>query len=84
MITISKQDYTRNDTNKNTIMVELRGLSLDDKPTTIDDVNIANGSTFIEIDTGKIYMYDLQNTQWLELGADNSSLVNQTNEDDLA
>lgn len=67
MITISKQDYTRNDTNKNTVMVELRGLSTDEKPTTIDDVNIANGSIFIEINTGKLFMYDLENQQWQEV-----------------
>lgn len=42
---------------------ELRGLSTDEKPTT----GIDNGSTFIEIDTGKIYMYDLENEQWMEI-----------------
>lgn len=38
------------------------GLSTDAKPT-----NAANGSTFIEMDTGKAYMYDQANAQWREL-----------------
>lgn len=43
--------------------VELRGLSTDEKPTT----GIENGSMFIEMDTGKIYLYDLENEQWREI-----------------
>lgn len=43
--------------------VEYRGLSTDEKPTE----NIENGTIFIEIDTGKIYMYDLENEEWKEL-----------------
>ena len=43
--------------------VELRGLSTDDKPTD----NVANGTTFIEIDTGKMYLYDAENEQWQEI-----------------
>ena len=67
MITIYDTNYDRNYTNKGTIMVELRGLSDDDKPTTLEGTPIANGATFIEIDTGKIYMYDLQNELWKEI-----------------
>ena len=51
----------RNDT------VELRGLSTDEKPTTINGKKIDNGSIFIEIDTGKVFMYDLENEQWKEI-----------------
>ena len=40
---------------------DFRGLSLDSKPTTSQ---IPNGSTFMEMDTGKVYMYDKENTQW--------------------
>ena len=47
--------------------LELRGLSTDEKPTTIKGATIENGSTFIEIDTGKIYFYDLENQQWMEV-----------------
>lgn len=53
---------------KTVIYVELRGLSTDgDKPTTVGDKTIGNGSTFIEMDTGKIYFYDLDNEQWREV-----------------
>jgi len=49
------------------ITVELRGLSTDTKPTEINGKTIDNGSTFIEIDTGKIYFYDLENEEWKEV-----------------
>lgn len=39
---------------------DLRGLSTDSKPTN----NIPNGSTFIEMDSGKVYMWDAGNGQW--------------------
>lgn len=42
--------------------VELRGLSTDAKPT-----NVKNGSVFIEIDTGTIFMFDAQNEEWKEI-----------------
>lgn len=44
---------------------KLWGLSTDEKPTT----NIANGSTFIEMDAGKLYFYDAANGTWREWGA---------------
>ena len=46
------------------ISVELRGLSTDEKPTEANGKLIDNGSTFIEIDTGDIYIYDLENEEW--------------------
>ena len=49
------------------ISTEIRGLSTDEKPTTIENKKIDNGSIFIEIDTGKIYMYDLENHEWSEI-----------------
>ena len=36
------------------------GLSTDTKPTD----GIDNGSRFIEMDTGKVYMYDAESGQW--------------------
>lgn len=42
--------------------IEARGLSTDQKPYT----DIANGSMYIEMDTGKVYFYDAANTQWRE------------------
>lgn len=48
--------------NKKDSVVELRGLSTDTKPT-----DVGNGSIYIEIDTGTIYMFDAQNKQWKEI-----------------
>lgn len=42
--------------------VEYRGLSTDTKPTKVE-----NGSVFIEIDTGKLFIYDKENEQWKEV-----------------
>lgn len=42
---------------------ELKGLSTDVKP--IDD-SIPNGSSFYEIDTATLFMFDAQNKQWIE------------------
>ena len=47
---------------ENSSILEIIGLSTDTKPTD----NISNGSIFIEMDTSKIYFYDLQNKQWRE------------------
>lgn len=40
------------------------GLSTDTKPTT----GIGNGSVFIEMDTGKAFFFDAENSLWLEVG----------------
>ena len=45
-------------------LCELRGLSTDEKPTAIDNGSIENGSQFIEIDTGDVYLYNLANEEW--------------------
>lgn len=60
MITITKTGTNIN--GGNTPVLEIRGLSTDEKPTE----NIGNGSVFIEIDSGKIFFYDLENEQWKE------------------
>lgn len=65
MITIYEHKYSTD--KDNTMKVELRGLSTDTKPTTLGGKTIENGSVFIEIDTGKMYMYDLENEQWKEM-----------------
>lgn len=55
-------------------LVELFGLSTDEKPTTTLDPTkvengnngvIENGSHFIEIDTHNVYLYDEDNTTWI-------------------
>lgn len=45
-------------------LVELRGLADDEKPTTINGGEILNGSSFIEIDTGDVYLYDGEGKEW--------------------
>ena len=42
---------------------ELYGTSSDSKPTT----GYANGSTFLEVDTGKIYLFNETTSAWVEL-----------------
>lgn len=56
---------------------EFRGLSADDKP-----MNVANGSEFIEMDTGKKFMFSAADATWYEQpssggssGGDNSVMV---------
>lgn len=49
------------------LLFELRGLSTDDKPTIIEDNPVDNGSSFIEIDTGKLYLYNLDGKTWEEI-----------------
>jgi hypothetical protein len=45
------------------------GLSSDTKPTdTYKGTTITNGSTFFEMNTSTVYMYDEANTTWHELG----------------
>lgn len=55
-------------------LVELMGLSTDEKPTTTLDSEkvengnngvIENGSHFIEIDTQDVYLFDEENSEWL-------------------
>lgn len=43
--------------------LDYRGLSSDTKPTT----NVPNGSTFIEMNTGNVFMFDKENTQWRQI-----------------
>lgn len=40
---------------------DMYGLSTDTKPT-----NVGNASTFYEMDTKKLFMFDAQNRVWLE------------------
>lgn len=67
MITIHTIENTRIMPNEDRISVELRGLSTDTKPTEVANKKVDNGSVYIEIDTGKVYLYDLENEQWKEL-----------------
>ena len=65
MITI--YDYKKTQVANNgkvTYLLELRGLSTDSKPTTIANGDIENGSSFIEIDTGDVYLYNGTSKEW--------------------
>ena len=66
MISLYKIENTKLTPEGNYISGELYGLSSDEKPTEIGEKKIDNGSKFIEIDTGKVYMYDLENEEWKE------------------
>ena len=67
MITISQSGKQRETSGGKKTLLELRGLSTDTKPTTILNTAIDNGSIFIEIDIGKVFMYDLENQLWKEI-----------------
>ena len=46
----------------NRLVDTYNGLSTDTKPT----IRVRNGSRFVEMDTGKLYMFDQENSEWLE------------------
>lgn len=43
---------------------ELRGLSTDEKPIEMNGNKVDNGSVFVEMDTQKLFFYDLENEEW--------------------
>lgn len=67
MISLFKTEKLLNKNDGDYISCELRGLSTDEKPTEVDGKIINNGSMFIEIDTGKLYLYDLESQEWKEI-----------------
>lgn len=67
MVSIIKTDTIKNDDNKKILTGELRGLSTDTKPTTMDGNEIGNGSVFVEIDTGDFYMFDYESKTWKKI-----------------
>lgn len=64
MITIVKRENYKINADSYELLVELRGLSTDTKPTAIDGIDICNGSSFVEIDTQDIYFYDSVSETW--------------------
>ena len=67
MISIYKNNATISTENGETKGLELRGLSTDTKPTTLGDKPINNGAMFIEIDTGKLFLFDRDSNSWKEI-----------------
>ena len=66
MTTIYKIENSRTTPDKNYASGELRGLSTDTKPIEIGGKSVDNGSVFIEIDTGKLFFFDLDTKTWKE------------------
>ncbi len=68
MISISEAKKMREDGDDKYTILEMRGLADDTKPTDeISNTKIDNGSIFIEIDTGKLFMFDLEHKEWKEI-----------------
>ncbi len=63
MITLSDFSVTSGIDGKLQGTVEFRGLSTDAKPVT----DVINGASFIEIDTGKVYLFDAAGATWNEI-----------------
>ena len=60
---VTGKHYKRNGTYYGA--TKLFGLSSDSKPT-----NYGNGTEFVEVDTGKKFYYDAENSTWAEEGGD--------------
>ena len=59
MITVTSPQTTNQE-------LGFKGKSTDTKPVdTYNGQSIPNGSTFYEIDTGNIYMYDAETNTWI-------------------
>ena len=44
---------------------DFMGLSTDEKPTLEEFPDMRNGSSYMEIDTKKLYFWDAENEQWV-------------------
>jgi hypothetical protein len=52
----------------NSSVLELYGLSTDEKPIhAVNGRSILNGSTFLEMDTAKVFIYSESNETWYEI-----------------
>lgn len=60
MITVNKSPgYGGQSIYKAELAFDYRGLSTDEKP-----LNVTNGSTFLEIDTGNVFCFDREHLTW--------------------
>lgn len=67
MVTITNAKFSHYSASGATVNVyDIAGLSADSKPVTED---VGNGSSFIEMDTSKVYFYDEAGHTWREWGA---------------
>ena len=60
---ISKKYGSQYDLQNDGRTTEFYGKSTDTKPV---DSSVANGSVFVEMDTGKVYMFDAEDNEWIE------------------
>lgn len=68
MVTLIKYGALSGGEKYNVNQMWIDGLSTDSKPTSsIEGLYIPNGSVFTEVDTGKTYMFDIDNTEWHEV-----------------
>ena len=67
MVSLYKIENTNITNDGKYISCELRGLSTDEKPTTFGENEIGNGSVFIEIDTGSVFIYNQDSKEWNEV-----------------
>ena len=67
MVTVNKKERERIVGENIYELVEFSGTSSDTKPTENGERIVDNGSVFIEVDTGKIFLYDLENEEWKEV-----------------
>lgn len=58
MITLKRASYSTVDRTSS-----FSGRSIDVKP-----LNVKNGSEYLEIDTGRTYVFDEENKKWIEKG----------------
>ncbi len=66
MVSLYKIENVNEKTDGKYVSCELRGMSTDTKPTEIGINKIANGSVYIEIDTGKLFFYNEEDQEWNE------------------
>jgi hypothetical protein len=63
MISAISADFGRIEDGQIVNRIQYVGLSTDTKPTT----NVANGSIFFEMNTGKIFMFNEAGDAWVEV-----------------
>lgn len=68
----------------NSQVLEITGLSTDEKPVgSIDGLVITNGSVFKEIDTGTEYLYNIESSEWIKDTTSASSTSGKDGEDGI-
>lgn len=67
MVTLYNVKKVSGENEKPKFLVELRGLATDDKPQVLENGDIENGSQFIEINTGDLFLYDIESKTWKEI-----------------